>query len=334
MRVKGISYDIGIVFGEYQASLGMDEATVRKEMKIIRDDLHMNAIRLSGTGIDDMITGARICLEEGLDVWLSPHYIDVSQKFLIDQTLECGRRFEELRKEFPERECIYVIGCEFSCFAKGFTPGDESFMERMARGAMLEIGPSKPFTDFVSKLADDVREVFKGKITYAAQTFETVDWSHFDYMGIDFYRDEHTRATYEDVLKGYINNEYNKPFIMMEFGLGCFKGCSDKGAIAFMIVDQSNPGYLNGQYERCEKEQADELVDLLTTFDKLNVEGSFLFTFSHSGYPYNEDPMRDMDMAGFGIVKCYPDKFGTVYPEHKWDPKEAFYAVADYYAEH
>lgn len=37
-------------------------------------------------------------------------------------------------------------------------------------------------------------------------------------------------------------------------------------------------------------------------------------------------------MASFSLVKSYADKHGTTYLDMPWEPKEAFKAVADYYA--
>jgi hypothetical protein len=38
-------------------------------------------------------------------------------------------------------------------------------------------------------------------------------------------------------------------------------------------------------------------------------------------------------MAGYGIVKSYPDgTHGTTYPDMTWEPKEAFQALAAFYA--
>ncbi len=334
MRVKGISYDIGISFGDYQASLGMDTTTMRRELDIIKNDLHLNAIRLSGTNAQNMVSAARIAFEQGLDVWISPHYIDAEPEEIIKNTVECAALAEELRKSHPERELVFVTGCEFTVFAKGFMEAN-TFMERIIRHEeMYASGKSETFKKFTGDIARAVKEVFKGKVTYASEFWEEPDWEPYDIIGLDFYRDANTRPFYNDFLKSMMSK--GKPFAQLEFGLACFKGAKELGAGAFMIVDQSDPAdvKLNGDYERCEKEQADELVDLLALFDELGVESSFIFNFAASGYPHREDPKYDLDMGCFGLVKSYENKMGTVYPDMKWDPKEAFYAVAEYYKNH
>lgn len=41
----------------------------------------------------------------------------------------------------------------------------------------------------------------------------------------------------------------------------------------------------------------------------------------------------DLDMSSFALVKTHADgRHGTTYPNMHWEPKKAFWAVADYYA--
>ena len=37
-------------------------------------------------------------------------------------------------------------------------------------------------------------------------------------------------------------------------------------------------------------------------------------------------------MSGMALVKTYADGHGTTYPDMTWEPKQAFRAVAGYYA--
>jgi hypothetical protein len=36
-------------------------------------------------------------------------------------------------------------------------------------------------------------------------------------------------------------------------------------------------------------------------------------------------------MASYGVVKVLEVRFGQTYPDVLWEPKTAFYALADYY---
>jgi|GEM_PF-2602374 len=41
------------------------------------------------------------------------------------------------------------------------------------------------------------------------------------------------------------------------------------------------------------------------------------------GLPHNEDPIHDLDMASYGLVKCYTDKNGSSYPDMPLEPKKS-----------
>ena len=49
-----------------------DRRVVHRELEIIRDDLHCNAVRICGRDIDRLTTAAEDALTLGLEVWLSP----------------------------------------------------------------------------------------------------------------------------------------------------------------------------------------------------------------------------------------------------------------------
>ncbi len=124
--------------------------------------------------------------------------------------------------------------------------------------------------------------------------------------------------------------------MVTEVGLCGYRGAEDKGARGFMIVDGSNPRQLklNDEYIRDEAMQARELVDMLKIIEASGAEGAFAFTFVTPALAYNEDPKFDIDMAGYGIVKSYPDgRHGATYPDMTWEPKEAFKALAEYYSQ-
>jgi hypothetical protein len=90
---------------------------------------------------------------------------------------------------------------------------------------------------------------------------------------------------------------------------------------------------LKGQYVRDETLQAREIVESLKVFDSVGVNGAFVFTFVHPQNPYEENPLHDLDMASYSIVKFYDDgKHGVTYPDMTWELKESFGAVAEYYS--
>jgi hypothetical protein len=44
------------------------------------------------------------------------------------------------------------------------------------------------------------------------------------------------------------------------------------------------------------------------------------------------DPHHDLDMTATSLVKTYARGHGSTYPDMAWEPKQAFGAVASFYA--
>jgi len=82
---------------------------------------------------------------------------------------------------------------------------------------------------------------------------------------------------------------------------------------------------------RDENEQASYMLELLQIFEAEKVDAVFLTSFAAYNLPHREDPVYDLDVASYGIVKVYENKFGETYPDMPWEPKESFKAVAEYF---
>lgn len=89
-------------------------------------------------------------------------------------------------------------------------------------------------------------------------------------------------------------------------------------------------------------------MELLTIFDRAGVAATFVVTFVAPLNPCSEDPVHDLDLASYSLVKsfggrlgplgvAYPDapwdrdRHGTTYPDMPWEPKDSFRAVAGWY---
>jgi hypothetical protein len=73
MDTKGVCYDVGRVYGGvFRTRPVFDAETTRRELEIIRDDLHCNAVRLQGRDVGRLTTAAQDALALGLEVWFSP----------------------------------------------------------------------------------------------------------------------------------------------------------------------------------------------------------------------------------------------------------------------
>jgi hypothetical protein len=59
----------------------------------------------------------------------------------------------------------------------------------------------------------------------------------------------------------------------------------------------------------------------------------FLFALYNFPHRPDGDPRLDLDLASLGLVKVLENRPGTAYPGLNWEPKEAFVAVAEHYAD-
>ena len=333
MHRKGINYDVGIEFRpDYMSRPTLDTEIVHRELEIIKNDLHCNAIRISGTDIDRLKTATEDALKQGLEVWLSPHLHNKSPQETLDYIVQGATAAEALRQQYPN--LIFILGCELTWFMQGILKGDD-FSERL--GSPLSLWwrlkirklHNEPLNLFLVQAATAVREIFHGKLTYASAPIESVDWSLFDFVCLDYYRVNRNRDSYGERLKRHF--VHNKPVIITEVGLCTYRGAEDKGARGFMIVDPKNHQQINGDYVRDEELQARELIDMLHIIDDAGVDGAFVYTFVAPVLTYSENPRYDLDMASYALVKSFTSQFGKTYPAMHWEPKASFHTVAEYY---
>jgi hypothetical protein len=338
---KGINYDVGtFTRGKESSSRDIFEpAIVQREMEIIKNDLHCNAIRISGQDVDRLRIASEYALQQGLEVWFSPAFIDANEQETLIYFAECAKVAEKLRMQ--STRVIFVAGCELTFFMKGLVDGDTAFDRihtmmkpwRLLKSTIRKGSFHKRLNAFLSKAANVVREHFHGQLTYASGTWENVDWNVFDFVGIDYYRDVHNKKSYREKLRTYF--KHGKPVVVLEFGCCTYKGAEDKGGYGWAIVDRSKtPKQLKGHFIRDESVQVNYLTELLDIFAEEKVNGAFLFTFVMPTYPFNKNALYDLDIASYSVVKSYTDQNGTTYKDMPWEPKQSFAALAEYYANH
>jgi len=327
VRLRGVNYDVGIEFTpQYHSRPTFDPATTARDLTAIRDELHANAVRISGTDPTRLAAAGRTALDLGLEVWLSPHLHDRGPDELVEYTAECAVLAEQLRRDKPR--LVFLVGCELTLFSSGILRGD-NVLERLRNPLTLVrlkwLGShNKPLNVLLARLEETVRARFAGPVSYASVPLEAVDWSRFDYVGIDYYRAAKNRDSYGARLARHFSA--GKPVVVTEVGCCAYQGAQDKGAMAWAIVDpSSDPPRFAGTFHRDEELQAHEVVDMLRTLENAGVEGAFVFTFAAPVLTHSNDPRYDLDLASYALVKSYPD--GT------WQPKAAYHSVASYYSE-
>src|ERR1700722_12073466 len=112
MILKGVCYDSGS-YMTFNWRPDFDVATVRRELEIIKKDLHFNAVRIIGLDIGRLITSARAALEQGLEVWLSPTMWDKGQAATLAHIVKAATEAEKLSQEYPDK-VVFVVSGEFT----------------------------------------------------------------------------------------------------------------------------------------------------------------------------------------------------------------------------
>src|SRR5688572_22568465 len=97
MRGKGISYDAGFINKGTSSREPFDPEVVRREIQIIRDDLHCNTIRVTGGNAERLEITSAIAAEAGLEVWFSPFTCDLTPDEMLALLADCAERAERIR---------------------------------------------------------------------------------------------------------------------------------------------------------------------------------------------------------------------------------------------
>lgn len=350
LKYFGVCYDVGLRFsGTNKLSLdNFVPELIEHDMRAIANDLHANAIRIEGEDIGRLMAASRAAHRAGLSVWFSPWKMDAGLEENKIYVAEAAKAAEQLRNEGVD--IVFVEACEYTLFNDGIYPGS-GVMERSgwAYGALdnkgwpyTPVGLPEPFPSKAKELnkvlrilAEVARTHFKGPVTYSAAIFEEVDWSIFDFVGTNYYRERQTDEEYVAGLDYF--KSFGRPVGVMEFGCCAYKGAAIKGSRGWRIMSGVNPDG-TGKWEngvvptRNEPEHADYLERQLRVFESQGVQAAFIYQFSQPGYTTGEGA-RDLDLGGFGIVKLFPADHPRSQMIPNWEPKEAFKRVGKVFAE-
>ena len=123
MDTRGVCYDIGRVLIGHHLRPMLDVHEMHRELEIIKNDLHCNAVRICGQDLDRLVTAGQDALDQGLEVWLSPELWDHSPQDTLDYLAEAAKRAEELRQHRPG-QVVFSVGSELTLFMPGMLEGD------------------------------------------------------------------------------------------------------------------------------------------------------------------------------------------------------------------
>jgi hypothetical protein len=334
-----MTYDTGYIRNGEISRISFDPAVVRRELAIIRDDLHCNAVQVIGGDPGRLELAAGYAAELGLEVWFSPYPLELSATEILALFTDCAERAERLRKSGAE--VVFVAGVELSIMNQGLMPGG-SVDERLGlllsdpdrrRERLAEV--SGRLNNFLRSAVAAVRDRFRGRVTYAAIPAERVDWTPFDIMSVELIRSAEVAGQFREGVRTLVAG--GRPVAITGFGTAAYRGAGDRGGRVMEIIEYDEgtgaPVRLDGEYVRDESGQAEYLRELLEIFDAEGVDGTLVFTFALYNFPYRPDgdPRLDLDMASLGIVKMLEGRSGDTYPGMDWEPKAAFTAVAECY---
>jgi len=354
MNRKGVCYDVGSYMA-FNWRPHFESQEVRRELQIIKEDLHCNAVRISGLDLGRLSLAARTAMEYGLEVWFYPALWDRPPDETILYLTKAANVAEEVRN--GDDSFVFVAEGELTLFMQGILEGrtlqkriaNPSFMAKIKAGEH-----NKPLNEFLAKANRAIRSVYHGKVTYASLVWEQVDWDGFDFVGVDHYRAAKIEDRYVQMLEPEF--KHGKPVVITEFGYPTTHGSGGDGGLLLStagleeglinekswffhfklpLIGRFIRPHLNGEHVRDEAWQAKELVENLDILEKAGVDGAFVSLFVSQITPYSNESRYDLDMASFSLVKYYEDgRRGTTYPDMPWEPKESFGAVAAYYANH
>lgn len=334
-----MTYDTGFIRNGGNSRERFDPEVVRRELAIIRDDLHCNAVQIIGGDPDRLEVAAGCAAELGLEIWFSPYPLELGPEEILSLFGDCAGRAERLRK--TGAEVVFVAGVELSVMNLGFMPGD-TVDERLGlllndpdrrRTRLAEV--SGRVDDFLRQAVATVRASFLGRITYAAIPFERVDWTLFDIISVELIRSAEVAGVFRAGVRNLVAE--GKPVAITGFGTAAYRGAGDRGGRVMEIFESDEktgaPLRLTGDYVRDEAGQATYLRELLEIFDSEGVDSTFVFLFALDSFPHRPDgdPRSDLDIASPGIVKVLEDRHGDTYPDMTWEPKAAFATVAECY---
>ncbi|MHB8960983.1 MAG: abortive infection protein [Candidatus Limnocylindrales bacterium] len=348
MQHQGVHYDTGTTFRGPGYAISTrraapDLSVVRRELEIIRGDLHANAVRIVGSDVGRLTAVAEIALGLGLEVWLSPAFFEYPPEETAARLVAAAAAAARLATAHPGR-VIFVAGGELTLFMPGILPGKDIAGRMKALKADPTALSNGKLNAHLADLVPRVRAVFAGPLTYASLIFERVDWEPFDYVGIDHYREVRTKDRYAEMLQPFLAT--GKPVVVTEFGMRTFAGAESSGALGFGVTDTTRLWLhtrplvgrffrprLKGTFQRDEAMQARELADTLDELERAGVAGALVSTFVTPESFIDDDPRYDLDMDSMSLVKSLPGgHHGTTYPDMPWEPKEAFAAVAGHFA--
>ncbi|WP_432585642.1 abortive phage infection protein [Streptomyces sp. HD1123-B1] len=324
---RGVSYEV--IDGETPFT-GWDATRMRRDIRVIKDELHASSVSVFGTGVERLAATSSEAAERGLHVWLQPRLANVPRAEILEHLAETGRHAERMRRQGAEVHLS--VGAEFMLFVPGIVPGADA-VERIRNLTSGNYDPrtlARELRLFTAQAAKVGRSVFRGRMTYGAAQDEEVDWSLFDLVSVNYYASRPRRADHARELAPY--QRWGKPLVISEFGTCTYRGAPERGGMGWDTVDyDKEPPEIIGDLVRSERTQAAYLTDLVDVFESMGLYAALVYQFVTPDAPHRHQPRHDLDMASYSLVKAIWKTPEEPTAQWHWEPKEAFHALARHY---
>jgi hypothetical protein len=142
VRAKGVAYDTGFIRDGKISREACDPQVVRRELAIIRDDLHCNAVQVIGGDPGRLELAGRLAAELGLEVWFSPYPLELAPGQILPLLADCAGRAERLRA--GGAAVVFVTGVELSIMNRGFLFALDGFPHRPGGDPRYDLDMASP----------------------------------------------------------------------------------------------------------------------------------------------------------------------------------------------
>jgi hypothetical protein len=92
VRAKGMTYETGFIREGEISRRSFDRGVVRRELAIIRDDLHCNAVQIIGGDPGRLEAAASYAAGLGLEAWFSPYPLELTADEIMSLFTDCAER--------------------------------------------------------------------------------------------------------------------------------------------------------------------------------------------------------------------------------------------------
>jgi len=280
----------------------LSDFQIKSEMKVIKDELYCNAVRVIGYTSQELIRVGKIVKKSGLTPWYSPRFIGATFEKTIEELIKFVKY--AVAEHADIQNCPLVVANElpYDC-ADNSGKYIESYQERINYYVdyFLKKGNRINNTNNVTKLIQEARNTgWTGEITYASILDEIIDWATINdsklivssnlYWGTDYKLNKPwTDKEYENKILKLKFQAGIRKVVITEFGTVPQSGAFEKGGGAYTLQGPLNYESQKKAYER-----------YLAILNKCDV-GYFAYAFS--------EPKPNRPQVNFGIA--IPDKNGV-----------------------